>query len=165
MINKHIPQWKKGFTLAELMAVVAIIAILAGIVLGSYWKSTEQAIFTEGLNGAQSLAAAVDEYYYDNNAYPSSMKRLAMGLKKAVLTDSYITTTHFKYTIESSSKLRAERLGGNYYIDIPLQTHYIDVAGLAVPPDACVHRSEKGKELCQAMGYTKCNDSTSECTK
>lgn len=162
MTNKYKVQNKKGFTLAELMAVIAIIAILAGIVLGSYWKSTEQAIFTEGLNGAQALAAAVDEYYYDNNAYPASMKRLAAGLRKATITDSQVTTTHFVYTIgytgSAPVKIRAERVGGQYYIDAPLETANAHAA------DACVYRTTKGQEFCLAMGYTSCGTDNS-CTK
>ena len=62
-MNKQINQSKKGFTLAELVAVVVIISILSGIALGAYRQSVERARFSEGLLGAHTFAAAVDVYY------------------------------------------------------------------------------------------------------
>ncbi len=149
----------KGFTLAELMAVVAIIAILAGIVLGSYWKSMERSVFAEGLNAAHSLAAAADEYYYDHNGTsPSSMDQLAAGLAKGQFVNNAIVTSHFTYTLETETisgktarRVTADRgAAAGYKIHI-----YLDTAERNNLPDECVYSNTRGQELCEALGYTK----------
>jgi len=57
MFNKM----QKGFTLIELMIVVAIIGILAAIAIPAYQDYTIRAKITEGLNLADSAKTAVAE--------------------------------------------------------------------------------------------------------
>ncbi|MBV8389473.1 MAG: pilin [Mucilaginibacter sp.] len=61
-----------GFTLIELMIVVAIIGILAAIAIPAYQDYTIRAKVSEGLSFADFAKTTVSEYYISNNVWPSS---------------------------------------------------------------------------------------------
>ena len=61
---------QQGFTLIELMIVVAIIGILAAIAIPAYQDYTIRAQVSEGLNLSGAAKAAGTEYYQDQGAFP-----------------------------------------------------------------------------------------------
>lgn len=63
---------QKGFTLIELMIVVAIIGILAAIALPAYQDYTARAQMSEALILADGQKGAVTEYYADKGVFPGS---------------------------------------------------------------------------------------------
>lgn len=63
---------QKGFTLIELMIVVAIVGILAAIAIPAYQDYTIRARVTEGLSLASSAKLAVSETALANNALPAT---------------------------------------------------------------------------------------------
>jgi type IV pilus assembly protein PilA len=67
-----------GFTLIELMIVVAIIAILAALAVPAYKDYLIRSQATEGLVTASGAKAAVWEYMHNTGRFPSS--NLSAGL-------------------------------------------------------------------------------------
>jgi len=63
-------QIQKGFTLIELMIVVAIIGILAAIAIPAYQDYTIRAQVTEGLNLASAVKAGVSESFANTGSWP-----------------------------------------------------------------------------------------------
>jgi type IV pilus assembly protein PilA len=70
---------QKGFTLIELMIVVAIIGILAAIAIPAYQDYTIRAQVTEGLNLAGAVKASVAEYYAQNGSWPTALTGAVVG--------------------------------------------------------------------------------------
>jgi type IV pilus assembly protein PilA len=62
---------QKGFTLIELMIVVAIIGILAAIAIPAYQDYTVRSQVTEGLNLASAVETGVAEYFANTGNWPA----------------------------------------------------------------------------------------------
>jgi len=63
---------QKGFTLIELMIVIAIIGILAAIAIPAYQNYTIRSQVTEGLSLADGWKTSISEYYAQNGSFPAS---------------------------------------------------------------------------------------------
>jgi type IV pilus assembly protein PilA len=105
---------QKGFTLIELMIVVAIIGILAAIAIPAYQDYTIRAQVTEGLNLAGSAKAAVSESYGSNGVWP--LNNLVAGLGVDTSIDgkyvSGVTVANNQITILYGNNANAANLNG-----------------------------------------------------
>jgi len=64
---------QQGFTLIELMIVIAIIGILAAIAIPMYQDYTIRAKVTEGISAASPCKLGVAEYFAANSAFPDNI--------------------------------------------------------------------------------------------
>jgi type IV pilus assembly protein PilA len=82
---------QKGFTLIELMIVVAIIAILAAIAIPAYQDYLVRSQVSEGAVLADGAKTAIAEYYSNTGLFPAS--NLSAGLApKASIVGKYVSS-------------------------------------------------------------------------
>lgn len=75
---------QQGFTLIEIMIVVAIIGILAAIAYPSYDEYVKRGNRTEGQAFLSDVAARQERYFSQNNAYITAVANIAkLGLSSA----------------------------------------------------------------------------------
>jgi general secretion pathway protein G len=72
----------RGFTLIELMVVIVILGILAGLVLPRFMGRTEEAKKTKAKLQIENLEAALKLYKLDNGTYPTTEQGLEALVQK-----------------------------------------------------------------------------------
>lgn len=111
---KHV---QKGFTLIELMIVVAIIGILAAIAIPAYQDYTIRSQVSEGLTLAGAAKAAVAESFSQTGVPPAD--RIAAGMSNLANDTSgkYVTavdiadgTITIAYGYEANAKIATQTL-------------------------------------------------------
>lgn len=105
---------QQGFTLIELMIVVAIIGILAAIAIPAYQDYTIRAQVSEGLNLSAGAKAAVSEYYMDRGNFPLNNTSAGVSLANTI-TGNYVSlvtiaTGVIEVTFSSTAPRRANVL-------------------------------------------------------
>jgi type IV pilus assembly protein PilA len=82
---------QKGFTLIELMIVVAIIAILAAIAIPQYQNYLIRTQVSEGMNLADGAKTAVAEFYNNKGYFPTDNKSAGLPTP-ASINGKYVTS-------------------------------------------------------------------------
>jgi type IV pilus assembly protein PilA len=81
-------QKQKGFTLIELMIVVAIIGILAAIAIPAYQDYTARSQMSEGMSLTSGARASVSEVFQSTGTFPAD--NAAAGLAAAASISGHL---------------------------------------------------------------------------
>jgi type IV pilus assembly protein PilA len=126
-------QMQKGFTLIELMIVVAIIGILAAIAIPAYQDYTIRSQVSEGLTLAGAAKAAVAESFSQTGAAPANRVVAGMSNNSTDTSGKYVSavqvtngTIIITYGNEANAKITAA--GSNNLTLVPYQTPDSSVA-------------------------------------
>src|SRR5690625_1050306 len=107
---------QSGFTLIELMIVVAILAILMAIAIPAYQDYTIRAQVSEGMNLAGAARTSVAEYWTDKGSWPTDNTEAGLEVASSIqgeyvtqveVNDGEITIT---YGNEANAKISGNTL-------------------------------------------------------
>ena len=105
MLTKLASRDEKGFTLIELMIVIAIIGILAAIAIPQFSAYRKRAFNSSAQSDVRNLATAQEAYYVDNSRYADgddiTLLGSSYGYMKGTLVTATITGTAESYHIEA----------------------------------------------------------------
>ena len=104
----------KGFTIIEILIVIAVIAILVGIALPRFRGMQEEGKIAQAKSELRTLQSAIESYYiHNNNAYPatgatwqSALTGATPNILGAALLDPFTASTQYVYANDGGSPVK-----------------------------------------------------------
>ncbi|HEZ5704570.1 TPA: pilin [Neisseria meningitidis] len=95
---------QKGFTLIELMIVIAIVGILAAVALPAYQDYTARAQVSEAILLAEGQKSAVTEYYLNHGEWPSDNSAAGVA-SSSTIKGKYVEKVEVKNGVVTATML------------------------------------------------------------
>ncbi|EMT7352882.1 pilin [Neisseria gonorrhoeae] len=143
---------QKGFTLIELMIVIAIVGILAAVALPAYQDYTARAQVSEAILLAEGQKSAVTEYYLNNGEWPENNDKAGVAsasdikgkyVKSVTVANGVVTATMLSSGVNNEIKGKRLSLWGRreagsvkWFCGQPVQRADAGAANDAVKDDA-----------------------------
>jgi type IV pilus assembly protein PilE len=145
-ISDHSP-WRRnsgGFTLIELMVVIAVVAVLANIALATYRSYILRANRTEGRMALLSTQVAQEKFFLQNNSYAQDIPTviaappagLGINLTVGGVTSGGNYTLSFSAVTPNSYTLQAVATGNQTKDTAACLTFTINDQGQRTPADS-----------------------------
>ncbi|HGH0067159.1 TPA: pilin [Neisseria meningitidis] len=95
---------QKGFTLIELMIVIAIVGILAAVALPAYQDYTARAQVSEAILLAEGQKSAVTEYYLNHGEWPGNNSSAGVA-SSSTIKGKYVKEVEVKNGVVTATML------------------------------------------------------------
>ena len=119
-----------GFTLIELMIVIAIIGILAAVGYPAYSSSVKKGNRADGIDSLVSLAGRMEEYYLNNDTYVGATVGSSANSSDGLYTLAITAADAFTYTL-TATPVKGDAECGNLTLN-SLGQKGVSAAGAAV---------------------------------
>ncbi|MBH5934928.1 pilin [Neisseria meningitidis] len=96
---------QKGFTLIELMIVIAIVGILAAVALPAYQDYTARAQVSEAILLAEGQKSAVTEYYLNHGIWPGDNSDAGVASTATDIKGKYVKEVEVKNGVVTATML------------------------------------------------------------
>ncbi|CWP99219.1 pilin [Neisseria meningitidis] len=96
---------QKGFTLIELMIVIAIVGILAAVALPAYQDYTARAQVSEAILLAEGQKSAVTEYYLNHGKWPANNSSAGVATSASDIKGKYVQSVEVKNGVITATML------------------------------------------------------------
>lgn len=162
-MKNHIRKGRAAFTLIELMAVITIIVILAGIVIGGMGYVNEKQAREKAKIQISLLSKALEEYKLDMGIYPPTANKPGTFTANGTATsaDLYVALFYegYDYAQKNSPPSWTKKVGG---VDVPKATRiylpeldptnskqgWVDPATSTTPPTSVPIKDPWGSQYC-----------------
>ena len=112
---------QKGFTLIELMIVVAIIGVLSAVAIPQYQNYVARAQVAEGFSLVSSGKMAVAEYYNETGTFPADNATARLAAANTIIGKyvGSVTVDTGKLTVVFNTTTAHSKLQGKNFVLVP----------------------------------------------